>query len=138
MRRRVNMFERSLQKQLAHSLSKGATMLVSPYQVAVAKDREAGERLAGRLREYEEVQEEKVKLQRARVRVLEVMDKVGEMVEALEGEVGGQGNRWYIEDDGYYREEVRAKVLLVVERLKEEGGKAKRTEYVVEDEVHKF
>jgi hypothetical protein len=50
--------------------------------VAVAKDREAGERLAGRLREYEEAQEEKVKLQRARVRVLEVMDKVGEMVEA--------------------------------------------------------
>jgi len=72
------------------------------------------------------------------VRVLEVMDKVGEMIEALEGEVGGQGNRWYIEDDGYYREEVRAKVLLMVERLKEEGGKAKRTEYVVEDEVHKF
>ena len=61
------MFERSLQKQLAHSLSKGGgnTMLVSPYQVAVAKDREAGERLAGRLREYEEAQEEKVELQRA-------------------------------------------------------------------------
>ena len=42
MRRRVNMFERSLQKQLAHTLSsKGATALVSPYQVAVAKDKEA-------------------------------------------------------------------------------------------------
>ena len=91
---------------------------MSPYQVAVAKDREAGERLAGRLREYEEAQEEKVKLQRARVRVLEVMDKVGEMVEGD----GGQGNRWYIEDDGYYREEVRVKVQLMVERLKEEGG----------------
>ena len=86
--------------------------------MAVAKDREAGERLAGRLREYEEAQEEKVKLQRARVRVLEVMDKVGEMVEGD----GGQGNRWYIEDDGYYREEVRVKVQLMVERLKEEGG----------------
>jgi hypothetical protein len=69
---------------------------VSPYQVAVAKDSQAGERLAGRLREYEEAQEEKVKLQRARVRVLEVMDKVGEMVEGD----GGQGNRWYIEDEG--------------------------------------
>ena len=43
MRRRVNMFERSLQKQLAHTLSsKGsAALLVSPYQVAVAKDKEA-------------------------------------------------------------------------------------------------
>ena len=91
---------------------------MSPYQVAVAKDSQAGERLAGRLREYEEAQEEKVKLQRARVRVLEVMDKVGEMVEGD----GGQGNRWYIEDDGYYREEVRVKVQLMVERLKEEGG----------------
>ena len=88
--------------------------------MAVAKDREAGERLAGRLREYEEAQEEKVKLQRARVRVLEVMDKVGEMIEAVE--CGGQGNRWYIEDDGYYREELRVKVQLMVERLKEEGG----------------
>ena len=93
---------------------------MSPYQVAVAKDSQAGERLAGRLREYEEAQEEKVKLQRARVRVLEVMDKVGEMIEAVE--CGGQGNRWYIEDDGYYREEVRVKVQLMVERLKEEGG----------------
>ena len=44
MRRRVNMFERSLQKQLALILSKGgnaAALLVSPYQVAVAKDKEA-------------------------------------------------------------------------------------------------
>jgi hypothetical protein len=44
MRRRVNMYERSLQKQLAHILSKGgnaAALLVSPYQVAVAKDKEA-------------------------------------------------------------------------------------------------
>ena len=100
--------------------------------MAVAKDSQAGERLAGRLREYEEAQEEKVKLQRARVRVLEVMDKVGEMVEAVEG--GGQGNRWYIEDEGYYREEVRAKVMLIVERVKEEKG----AEEVVEDEVQKF
>lgn len=135
------MFERSLQKQLAHSLSKGggSCVLVSPYQVAVAKDREAGERLAGRLKEYEEAQEEKVKLQRARVKVLEVMDKVGDMIEAAQDvDMAAYGNRLYIEDDGYYREEVRAKVLLMVERFKEEGGVCKRTEYVVEDEVHKF
>lgn len=101
------MYERSLQKQLAHILSKGgnaAALLVSPYQVAVAKDKEADQRLACRLKDYEEAQDEKVKLQMARVKVLEVMDKVGEMIEgSQETEVAAAyGNPFYVEDEGYY------------------------------------
>lgn len=117
------MFERSLQKQMAHILSKGgnaATLLVSPYQVAVAKDKEADQRLACKLKEYEEVQNEKVRLQMARVKVLEVMDKVGDIIEgSQEAEVAGAyGNPFYLDDDGYFREEIKSNVFKLIERLK--------------------
>ena len=66
------------------------------------------------------------------------MDKLGEMVEgSIEG-AAAYGNPWYVEDDGYYEEEVRVKVVQMVYRLKEDGGLAKRTESTVENEVNKF
>ena len=38
------------------------------------------------------------------------MDKVGEMIEGSQEGAAAFGNPCYVEDDGYYEEEVRAKV----------------------------